>query len=605
MADHFPLLSLDDGLLGQVLGCLPAQSVASTALSCSRLRDAARHSTAWQTACLPFLGTPQAPATAVQSAISRLGHRRVAKHLRLADAACWREVPVSGPSPPIREGCSLSTLDSGQLVVFGGHWGNDTFYNDIWMLETSASQPQWREVLVAQHPVPSPRALHFAAVMQGSVLLIHGGLLPEGYRYNDTWRIDLASDSPSWQEIGLADGGAQEAHSLLVADVSRPVPRFHHTIALVGDQLVVFGGHNYRREEMNDTWALDVGNPGKPTWRRLPGRPFQRPCKRAFQVCGVLPPASPRQHPQLVIHGGLAADEATLSDTWVLDLGTEDWRPVDVGVSSEPEERERHAACVIQPAGGRAHLLVCGGIGGSAAHTCKGLFMAQRRLLPVQPFLLSLSHWQGHRLASGQVPGIQCESGNDDGHEAAFHLGRIRAILGLQDGLEGTSSGDLETPSPHPTQYASPDEDASELVAVDGCWTGLPFAESVAVREAPAAQNGAALLQRSRSLPEPITQAGLLDPRLMRREAVCLPLRSGHVVLFGGNDGRWTDAFGDGDHRFGMADTLVMDLSPLADTAHPKSRGFRSTDDSELNDGPMAEHDHVPLATGHPIGHPM
>eukprot|EP00873_Tetraselmis_striata_P015655 jgi/Tetstr1/435919/TSEL_024805.t1 len=57
-----------------------------------------------------------------------------------------------------------------------------------------------------------------------------------------------------------------------------------------------------------------------------------------------------------------------------------------------------------------------------------------------------------------------------------------------------------------------------------------------------------------------------LDAFLPRRDALCAALPSGHVVLFGGNDGTTSDAFGDGWHEYGFEDCLVMD--PSAAVAH-------------------------------------
>merc|ERR1712032_1756324 len=44
-----------------------------------------------------------------------------------------------------------------------------------------------------------------------------------------------------------------------------------------------------------------------------------------------------------------------------------------------------------------------------------------------------------------------------------------------------------------------------------------------------------------------------------RRDAVIFMLSSGHLALFGGNDGRFTDAFGDGYHQYGCKHILVAD----------------------------------------------
>eukprot|EP00586_Coscinodiscus_wailesii_P010578 CAMPEP_0172506674 /NCGR_PEP_ID=MMETSP1066-20121228/197213_1 /TAXON_ID=671091 /ORGANISM="Coscinodiscus wailesii, Strain CCMP2513" /LENGTH=90 /DNA_ID=CAMNT_0013283809 /DNA_START=85 /DNA_END=353 /DNA_ORIENTATION=- len=55
---------------------------------------------------------------------------------------------------------------------------------------------------------------------------------------------------------------APDCHSSSAAD-GTPCPRDNHTASLVNNWLYVFGGHggdNYRRNNLNDLWVLDMSN---------------------------------------------------------------------------------------------------------------------------------------------------------------------------------------------------------------------------------------------------------------------------------------------------------------------------------------------------------
>jgi hypothetical protein len=149
-------------------------------------------------------------------------------------------------------------------------------------------------------------------------------LLPQGYRYNDTWRIDLGRPAPAWEQIGhfVLD----EALGMVPG---RPLPRFHHTAALVGRSLVIYGGHNYRRDELGDTWVLDVLATSLQPWMPLVGT---APPRRAYQASTVLEVRGGHssKHPMLFVHGGLSAEGKPLNDCWVLDLESAEpgWRRV-------------------------------------------------------------------------------------------------------------------------------------------------------------------------------------------------------------------------------------------------------------------------------------
>lgn len=232
----------------------------------------------------------------------------------------------AGPRPQPREHFSLNYLANGWLCMFGGlnHTGSQ-YFNDLWLLDAKSdpSGPRWHQLSVGSER-PHPRAYHFAGVVHGRILIIHGGLFPQGYRMNDTWRIDLGKPTPQWEQLG---------HFVLDDNFGmvpgRPIPRFHHTAALVGRNLVIFGGHNYRRDEMQDTWVLDVMASALQPWLPIIGTGPQR---RAYQASSVLQVLGVHgtMREMLFMHGGMSADGHLLNDCWMLDLDPTDpgWRLV-------------------------------------------------------------------------------------------------------------------------------------------------------------------------------------------------------------------------------------------------------------------------------------
>jgi hypothetical protein len=251
------------------------------------------------------------------------------RHLLDLDQAGWHELFVCAQTeaPDARDEFTLDSFSSDDgtqhVCLFGGMTQTE-YKNDTWLLNVDANCCEWKQVL-ARGPLPPVRAVHDAAIVSQAsqrLLVVHGGLFPAGYRFNDTWVLDLAASSPQWCEL------CPEDHRL------RPAPRFHHSFTLCGearDKLVIFGGHDYRMKGLADLWMLDLGKPAaEQRWHEFRSTGDERdsglwPDRRAYHSASVA-----HHGRSLVIFGGHCrifdngignrVRDVSLSDLWVLDV---------------------------------------------------------------------------------------------------------------------------------------------------------------------------------------------------------------------------------------------------------------------------------------------
>lgn len=107
------------------------------------------------------------------------------RELHTVQSARWLQLRLQpGPRPAPREHFSLNYLANGWVVMFGGlnHSGSQ-YFNDLWLMDikTDPAGPRWHQLAVGSEK-PHPRAYHYAGVVHGRYLIIHGGLFPQGYR---------------------------------------------------------------------------------------------------------------------------------------------------------------------------------------------------------------------------------------------------------------------------------------------------------------------------------------------------------------------------------------------------------------------------------------
>lgn len=370
--------------------------------------------------------------------------------LNQLDDATWYEAKVEGPRPCARVFESLTDVGGkDQLVMFGGTSPyEEQLFSDLWILNVPRNgQPYWK-LLETYGDAPPARAHHDAVVVSSRWLVVHGGLLENGCRSSDTWRIDLNSAQPRWEELG---------NNPLIP---RPTPRYHHSlVATASGKLVLFGGHNYARVALNDAWVLDADGRDAALvfWQELFWTD-ELPAPRAYHSATML-------GDYMIVSGGELQDRSSSNELWALHVTKIEWHRVRVLNSHGNEIHHalghmgcmRHMACCVDAE--RGLVAICGGHGPSLTDA-----------LPLDCTLLQL--YQKEEGARGE----------------AFTCNVVK-------------------------------------------WPAHS---------------------------QPATSGGL------RRDAALFHLPSGHLALFGGNDGELTDGFGDGYHQFGCDEVLVADTSGRA-----------------------------------------
>ena len=148
-------------------------------------------------------------------------------------------------------------------MVFGGQTALG-YTSECWALDLETGE--WT-FAVGLMPTPSgPAARVFGAGADGGGggvlrsssghewLVLHGGLRAEGFRDNETWvlgPLGAAATADKWRWAEIQPGGNPQSEQ-------RPQPRFHHTLSVVRNQLVIVGGHDHTLTPILSPYALSV-----------------------------------------------------------------------------------------------------------------------------------------------------------------------------------------------------------------------------------------------------------------------------------------------------------------------------------------------------------
>eukprot|EP00741_Cyanophora_paradoxa_P016669 tig00020934_g16098.t1 len=161
---------------------------------------------------------------------------------------------------------------------------------------------------------PPPRSGHTASVFDADptrVYVFGGNHLAEGRLHADLWSLDTAEDLPSWTEV--------------VAEGTRPAPRWHHTANTFRDRLFVFGGEGRDTMPLGDVAVYSLE---RRRWMEVRKAVFASPEPRHLH-------ATVRYGEKLVVIGGMGADVMTpVEPCWVFDAELMTWNPLKTTGSS-------------------------------------------------------------------------------------------------------------------------------------------------------------------------------------------------------------------------------------------------------------------------------
>ncbi|KAK3275099.1 hypothetical protein CYMTET_16731 [Cymbomonas tetramitiformis] len=286
------LVELGERELGHILGFLDMQSILRAGSTCKFFATVVRNDSLWRSVFLRVCGPDT--TVAVEPVARRLGWLRVVRELHTLSAASWRSIKVGGSVYPDRTKFATCSVGN-KILVFGGESrspsGSSKALNDMFLLDLDGPAPAWVPVLQSSSaPQPAARWGHTLRKLGGGVVILFGGCDELGRALNDTFVFDLSEPSPQWREVKplvpwMTGGGM-------------PPPRSWHAASTNANELVVFGGCDYKGRLLDDTWQLDLSR-HPPAWHEVLGDWNPQPRLGASLCC-----IGEREH---VLFGGLAS----------------------------------------------------------------------------------------------------------------------------------------------------------------------------------------------------------------------------------------------------------------------------------------------------------
>ncbi|KAM8914528.1 kelch domain-containing protein 1 isoform 2-T9 [Spinachia spinachia] len=246
------------------------------------------------------------------------------------ERGAWEVFPMSGEVPPSMSGtcgCSLN----GHLFIFGGcdHSGQT---NEIYCVNLTDGKYTWRKIRHETGSAPSPRDKLSCWVYNESIIYFGGygrKLLTNVDRRNRSFIVDEASwmEDVLWgwnNEVHVFDT-AKSCWSETQTHGRAPAPRAAHASAAVGCKGYICGGR-VMETRTSDIHCLDFQ-----TWTWSEIIPVSSsPVGRSWHTLTAVSDGG------LFLFGGLSVECKPMSDGWLLDVETKNWREVEHPFKNKP-----------------------------------------------------------------------------------------------------------------------------------------------------------------------------------------------------------------------------------------------------------------------------
>lgn len=284
--------------------------------------------------------------------------------------------PAGAQWPVSRWGASLTALRS--CSVLWGGWSRAGDTDNAWKLWLREAAPEWCEVNMPMMNTPPHAAFHTTSVLPDGRMAVIGGL-GDGGSHSGVWLFDALSDR--W-DLAVEGGPACAGHAAGVDPDSQ--------------RLVLFGGV---QRDRNRVWAHDDFLETLSIFDIRQQRWDVTTASRHWLEDGVREPAPrPRRNAafatlgsHMIITGGFSDEvQATLEDTWILNLHSYRWQRLPV---SGAPDLEGHRAVVSG-----LDFITFGGRNPS---------MRPRQFMPIRRL----------RLGSHAAADIELSQGEDEGAE--------------------------------------------------------------------------------------------------------------------------------------------------------------------------------------------
>lgn len=164
-------------------------------------------------------------------------------HLQLQS---WSQIALSGSWPSARYGHAMVAM-SNSGWMFGGYGS----LNDLWQLRNTGPASTyftWQHIPTPAPSTPSGRAYH-AMVAVGSQLYVTGGTADSTTPLPGMWMLNTSLPTPVWTALSAGNGTTNTATN-----------RFGHAMAVVGGNLLVYGGTLDNFNVLRDLWQYSLSS---------------------------------------------------------------------------------------------------------------------------------------------------------------------------------------------------------------------------------------------------------------------------------------------------------------------------------------------------------
>ncbi|EDV22699.1 uncharacterized protein TRIADDRAFT_58524 [Trichoplax adhaerens] len=205
-----------------------------------------------------------------------------------------------------------------ELLVFGGASASDN-YNDTWLYNPELGT--WKRI-AASGQLPAPRTARYCGGIANNIVYIFGGGMNGAVPVADQKLhfLHLDEANSSWN-VRQVNGNA-------------PLSRQGHTVAVVGNQILIYGGMT-NDGFLDDMHMFDIETN---TWSQI-------------QPSGDIPPeraahAVAVYENDMYIFGGMNSSGA-LNDFYVFQTNRRKWRKISVE-GQQPSPRLDHSMCIAR-----------------------------------------------------------------------------------------------------------------------------------------------------------------------------------------------------------------------------------------------------------------
>ena len=215
--------------------------------------------------------------------------------------------------------------------------------------------------------IPCPRLYHSATSVRSdahSVVVFGGQAFTDKRKLADIWCLDIAQDaSVIGEDSGRSFSGVWKELAPASRSTAFPPPRSKHAVSASGNVLIVSGGCGFEDTVLGDMWTAHIEHDGgkkSVLWKRVNSPIGRVPSPRKLHALSPMV-----SELELVMHGGIDANGAQLSDLWIGQfVNDEKSRCVWTELVRAPHPRSGHVvfpAFSVDEAKGDRQLLVFGG----------------------------------------------------------------------------------------------------------------------------------------------------------------------------------------------------------------------------------------------------